>query len=395
MIWKLLKQHISWSQILGFSLANLFGMIVVLLCVQIYQDITPVMNQEDGFMKKDYMIISKKVSTLGSLVGHDGGFSESEIQNLRSQSFSKAVGEFVAAQYKVSAGIGFKGMNMYTAMFFEAVPDEFVDVDMKKWNFEPEEDDIPIIVPRNYLNLYNFGFAKSRNLPQLSEGLIGMISIDVHLHGNGKRKVMRGRIVGFSNRLNTILVPYSFMQWANAELGEGARVKSSRVILQVDSPANDEIAKYFSKKGYEVENDKLDAGKTAWFLKLIIGVVLMVGLIISLLAFYILLLSIYLLIQKNTTKIENLLLIGYSPDEVAMPYQLLTIVLNASVLILGMGIVCVARSYYMEYMEALAGTAIGGGVYTTIIVGICLVVFMSAINCVIIRHKVTSCFIYK
>lgn len=34
MIWKLLRQHISVSQLAGFFLANLFGMIIVLLGVQ-------------------------------------------------------------------------------------------------------------------------------------------------------------------------------------------------------------------------------------------------------------------------------------------------------------------------------------------------------------------------
>ena len=36
MIWKLLRQHISVSQLAGFFLANLFGMIIVLLGVQFY-----------------------------------------------------------------------------------------------------------------------------------------------------------------------------------------------------------------------------------------------------------------------------------------------------------------------------------------------------------------------
>lgn len=43
-------------------------------------------------------------------------------------------------------------------------------------------------------------------------------------------------------------------------------------------------------------------------------------------------LSIYLLLQKNTSKLENLLLIGYSPAKVALPYQMLTLALNAVVL---------------------------------------------------------------
>ena len=54
-------------------------------------------------------------------------------------------------------------MNMSTAMFFAIVPDAFVDVVSDKWTFIPGTATVPIILPRNYLNLYNYGFARSRN----------------------------------------------------------------------------------------------------------------------------------------------------------------------------------------------------------------------------------------
>lgn len=60
-------------------------------------------------------------------------------------------------------------IHLSTEMFFESVPDEYVDVNLDKWLFDKETRVIPIIIPRNYLNLYNFGFAQSRSLPKLSE----------------------------------------------------------------------------------------------------------------------------------------------------------------------------------------------------------------------------------
>ena len=60
------------------------------------------------------------------------------------------------------------GIHLSTEMFFEAVPDKFVDVSLDKWHFDENTHTIPIIIPRNYLNLYNFGFAQSRSLPKLS-----------------------------------------------------------------------------------------------------------------------------------------------------------------------------------------------------------------------------------
>ena len=41
LVWKLLRQHISVGQLTGFFLANLFGMMIVLLSIQFYQDVLP------------------------------------------------------------------------------------------------------------------------------------------------------------------------------------------------------------------------------------------------------------------------------------------------------------------------------------------------------------------
>ena len=73
----------------------------------------------------------------------------------------------------------------------------------------------------------------------------------------------------------------------------GQKSEPSRLIVEVNNPTDDRIARFFKDKGYDTEDDKLDAGQTTWFLKVIIGIVLSVGLLISVLSFYILMLSIY------------------------------------------------------------------------------------------------------
>ena len=205
LVWKLLRQHISLPQLAGFFFANLCGMVIVLLSVQFYKDILPVFTEGDSFIKKDYIIVSKKVSTLGAFVGKSNTFSDKDIADIKAQSFTKEVGAFTPSQFKVSAGMGMEkvGLQMSTDMFFESVPDGFVDVNLDKWVFNENEPVIPIIIPRNYLNLYNFGFAQSRSLPQLSEGVMGMVNLDIRISGDGRREVFKGNIVGFSNRLNT------------------------------------------------------------------------------------------------------------------------------------------------------------------------------------------------
>ena len=395
MVWKLLRQHISVSQLAGFFLANLCGMIIVLLGIQFYRDVLPVFTQGDSFIKKDFVILSKKVSTLGAIVGKSSTFPAGDIAEIEEQPFTKNVGRFLPSQFKVSAGMGMQGIRMSTDMFFESVPDEFVDVKLDKWKFDPSSDVVPIIIPRNYLNLYNFGFAQSRNLPQLSEGVMGMVNLDIRIMGNGQVKQLKGNIVGFSNRLNTILVPETFINWANAAYGTGEKVEPSRLIVEVNNPTDERIAKFFQQKGYETEGNSLDAGKASWFLKVVIGIVLSVGLLISVLSFYILILSIYLLLQKNSTKLENLLLIGYSPARVARPYQLLTIVLNLVVLALGIVAVMVVRSLYLDTVMNLYPDAGSGSVLPAVVTGVIIFIGVSALNILIIRRKINAIWLRK
>ena len=397
LVWKLLRQHISLPQLAGFFFANLCGMVIVLLSVQFYKDILPVFTEGDSFIKKDYIIVSKKISTLGTFVGKSNTFSDKEVEDIKAQSFTKEVGAFTPSQFKVSAGMGMEkvGLQMSTDMFFESVPDEFVDVNLDKWVFNENKPVIPIIIPRNYLNLYNFGFAQSRSLPQLSEGVMGMVNLDIRISGGGHREVFKGNIVGFSNRLNTILVPETFMRWANENFAPGAKSEPSRLIVEVNNPTDDRIAKYFKDKGYDTEDDKLDAGKTTWVLKVIVGIVLSVGLLISVLSFYILMLSIYLLLQKNTTKLENLLLIGYSPAKVAFPYQLLTLGLNAIVLILSVGVVLYVRSSYMKLIGKLFPQLDEGSMWPAMLVGVLLFAGVSVFNVIAVRRKVASIWMHK
>ena len=393
LIWKLMRSHISWAQLAGFFFANLCGMVIVLLGIQFYQDVAPVFTEGDSFFKKDYVIVSRKVSTLGTFVGKSNTFSESDIREIKEQPFAKGVGEFTPSSFQVSAGVGMEqlGLNLSTAMFFESVPDQYVDVSLQDWHFEPGQEMIPIIIPRNYLDLYNFGFAQSRSLPQISEGVINMVNLEVRISGKNQRDTYRGKIVGFSNRLNTILVPQSFMAWANNYYADDTMQKEpSRLIVEVNNPADERIAQFLRERGYECEGDKLDAGKTAWFLKMIVGIVMAVGLLISVLSFYILMLSVYLLLQKNTTKLENLLLIGYGPAYVAMPYQVLTIGLNLLVLLVSIVLVCSLRASYLEMLERIYPALDAGTPVWTILIGLVLFTIVSLINVWAIRKKIDS-----
>lgn len=391
LVWKLLRQHISIQQFVGFFFANLCGMLIVLLGYQFYCDVMPVFTAEDSFMKSGYIIVEKEVGVGSTLSGRSNAFSQDEVDDLVTKGIAVKVGQFSSTRYQTTAHMGINGTNVLnTELFFESIPDEFVDAPQGTWDYKEGSREVPVILPRSYIAMYNFGFAQSRRLPKISDGLVGMIDFDIFIQGNGKSGSYRGRVIGFSNRVSSILVPQTFMDWTNDTYAPGEDNAPTRLILEPDNSKTEQMTSYFDKKGYEVEDDKLQAEKTTYFLRLMVMMVMGVGLAISVLSFYILMLSIYLLVQKNSSKLENLLLIGYSPGRVARPYQLLTICLNVGVLILSLAILFVLRKYYMDIISTLFPDVDNGGIVSAVILGVCILVVVSLSNIITIRHKIVN-----
>lgn len=387
LVWKLLRQHISIGQFVGFFFANLFGMLIVLLGIQFYHDVVPVFTAEDSFMSSDYVIVSKKIGMGTTLSGRSHDFSPAEVENLGSQPFVRHIGAFTSARYKVEATMGINGKSILnTELPIESVPDEFIDVPLSNWNYTEGDQTIPIILPRSYINMYNFGFAQNHQLPRISDGLMGMIDFHLYIKGNE----FKGRVIAFSNRLNSILVPQKFMAWSNNQFAPDEQSTPTRLLVDMENPTDKAVVRYMEKNGYEVEDDKLQAEKTTYFLRLIVTMVMMVGLVISILSFYILMLSIYLLVQKNADKLENLLLIGYSPSRVARPYQWLTIGLNVLVLLIALVILFFLRRYYMEIINTLFPQTSTSGLLPAIVTGGTLFLLVSILNIFAIRRKVMS-----
>ena len=105
-VWKLLRRNISVSQIVGYAIANLVGLSIIIAAVQFYGDTSEAISGEDSFLSKDYVIISKKVSALNTVgAGGDTSFSPDEIKNIERQSWTRRVGQFTGADFSVMAAI--------------------------------------------------------------------------------------------------------------------------------------------------------------------------------------------------------------------------------------------------------------------------------------------------
>lgn len=382
-VWRLLRRNISIGQLAGYALANLVGLAIVVTAIQFYRDVTAAWQTEDSFISRDYLIISKRVEGI-NLNGASSEFTPGEIASIEEQPWVRKVGRFKAAEFSVTASIDMMGRGMSTALFLEAIPDEFFDVKPRGWEWSavPRSDgqlqEVPIVISKDYLTLYNFGFAASRGYPQLSEATIGQIPLNVSISGNGRQLNVIGRIVGFSSRLNTFAVPETFLQWANENLSDNSAANPSRLIIEVNTPGDPAINKYLTSHGYESAGDKADNGRAAYFLSVVTGVVIAVGIVISLLAFFILLLSIHLLLQKNRDKLRSLMMLGYRPAAVARYYYIIVATINGCVLIGAIVAMLIGRSLWAAPLSSIGLS--GSSPWVAILIGLAIILLITLGN---------------
>lgn len=382
----LLRKNISISQTVGYTLANLVGLSIILIALQFYADAGKVISGEENISGADYIVITKHVSPIG---GGNLTFSQEQIDDIKAQPWAADAAPFTAAQFSVSAAVNFGGRGMSTALFLEAVPDQFLDVKPKTWHYTPGEAEVPVILPKDYLSLYNFGFASTRGLPTVSEDVIGIIPISLYISGNGMRQAYTAYVVGFSSRINTIAVPQTFIDYANSVFADGNSAPS-RVIVEISRPGDPDIETYLSENEYDNASGNSDKSQLKFFLILITGIVVAIGAIITLLSLFILLLSLHLLLQKNREKIHDLMMIGFTPKEIAGVYCRIVLYINTLALISAIIVMLAASHCWRSFLSEINISP--APVTTTCIVGAVIIIIVSLINFITINRQIKRSF---
>lgn len=387
LVWTLLKKKISKGQLFGYTIANILGFAIIMTGIMFYKDSRHSNDGEDAFLSKDYVILSKKVSGIGLA---PISFDETDINALEKQEWVKKVGRFTPSQFTVRGTLELGSRNLSSYLFLESVPDEFFDVKPEGWNFSPDSRMIPVILSKDYLTLYNFGFAVPQGLPQISEEFIGSVPLSVQLIGkNNEYDEFEATIVGFSSRLNTIAVPQSFMDWANQRYAHDVtKLKPSRLIVEIDRLNAEAMNDYLLESEIEIAGNKAETGNISKFLSLTSAIVTINGFLICSLATFILLLSIFLLLQKSRTTLKHLILLGFSPKEIGMYYERIILMVNLIITIIAIVISLLARSIWMTYMDDIG---IGGAsVICIYITAFIYFIVTTIVNTIVIRSQLNN-----
>jgi hypothetical protein len=384
MLRRLQKKTLIPAQIIGYTVTLLVGVTIVLLAFQLYSDVKPLLTQQTDVFKNHAVTLSKNVRGLSTAQKSRIYFDEEEIENIRKQRFVKDVALFRSSTFETQASIRIGAQGLYTDLFFESVPDNYIDVTSDEWKWDPTSNFIPIIIPEDYLSLYNFGFAESQSLPVISKGALEQVNITIDIRGNGRHRRFDSRVVGFSGKINTILTPDAFLSWANEEYGSGSSNAASRLLIEFSDASDETIPTFIEQNDYNIKQDELETSKRVFFFKLAIAAVLTVAIIIIVLSVAFIVMSLNLIVQRNRDLFVNLYGIGYSPKVIARFYQQTVSIITAADMVVAIGAAVLLRNIYVERLSRMF--QIDGSIVPIIISALALtVILIIAYNIIILR----------
>jgi hypothetical protein len=348
----LLRSTQSPLQLIAGVFGSFVGIFIVGLAVQLYVEYTHLISNQGNAAGYQFIIINKKVSALNTFKQDISQFSSEDLDKIKGLGVVEDIGIFKSNQFSVEGILQIPGQNggFGSEMFFESVADQFIDQTPEDWDWKPGEETVPLILPTDFLNLYNFNFAPSRGLPVLSQKTTKLARFSIAISGEKGQETFAGRIAGYSSRINSILVPMSFMDFANEKFTANTPQKTGKIIVSIKDDKIATLYKLIKELDWETNEDKLRSGKFAAILELLISMMVLVGLVIVAVSISSTILYVILAINKSRYEIDTLMLIGVPRTFIVRWYMLNLGAINA---LIGL-VTWISLSYLKSSMDGFA-----------------------------------------
>ncbi len=297
-----------WFSYIGLGI----GVLLLLCSVQMYINIQELIRDK-GINKgdSDFISITKKVTNESAGSPEKNAFSEAELAAIQKQSFLEGAAPLVASQFHIKISGG-EILPVSTDFFLESLDDDFIDTVPDTFKWTEGQIHIPVIVSSDFFEAYNI-FAPGQGLPQMSQETISGLPLIINTEGNGQQGKFIARIVAFSDRVNSILVPKSFLDWANETYAPGKQLGYSRIFIKTKDANNPDLLNYIDGKGYNVNKDKTKFGRTKQVIQGIFTGLGVFGLLVVIMALMLFSFYLQLVIARSRDSLQLLLLLGYSP----------------------------------------------------------------------------------
>lgn len=325
-------QQSLWQFVIA-SLGFAFGLVVLLLSVQLLLNANSIMRESED--EGNFLILNKKVAEEDFITGQKKGFSKEEIELLQQQEWAVDAAPFTTNRFDVEAS--FQQFGLTSNVFFEAVPDKFVDTLPEKFSdWDSTQKYIPVIASIDLLNIYNFGIATAQNMRQYPESFVKGITVPVTVKGHGMEHTYQAQVVAFSERLPTIVVPQDFMDYANRKFGDTTKApaKPARVILEVKDDSDPRIVSYLNENDYVTNTEQLSTDKLKTLINRGLSISIIIGMLFVVLAMVVFLTSFQLIVARAKSKLNVLFDLGYKRNRIVrlLGIQFLALLIALSLL---------------------------------------------------------------
>ncbi len=296
--------------VMGLSVA----LLLILAAVQVQANYNELLNgKTNQDSTANFLVVNKEVNnkTLNATT-----LSDDELKKLQQQPFIDAVGNISPGRFKASIESYTQNFPFKTDIAFESVPNAFIDVNNEDWKWDENSSFIPMIIPNMFLDIYNFQFSVSQGYPQITPAALKTVSFKVNMAApNGSVQSYTGRIVGFSDRISSVLVPQSFMDWANQHYATQQTSKPSRVVIRTKDPGNPALVSYLKQNGLTADADKTRFSKYRQIVNAVVNVSWITGAVMLVFALLIFTLFIQLTIASCKEEIALLITLGAAPKQ--------------------------------------------------------------------------------
>ncbi len=299
------------TALVGLSVA--FFLLLTAIQLQInYHNLLNNKNNKDSIA--NFLVINKVLTdaTLGKTT-----IENSIIKDIQQQPFTEAVGELTPSKFKASIESNSKRFPFYTDISFESVPKEFIDVEGAGWTWNEQSQFVPIIIPTLFLDFYNFQFSLSQDLPQLTPEIVKMIVCKVSIHTKTGPSSFTAKIVGFSNRISSMLVPEEFLNWGNHQNNIDTVNTFSRLIIKTKDPGSPLLSEYLKKHQLTTDTDKTRFSKYRKVVDIVVYIAGITGLLLLAFALLVFTLFVQITIASCKEEIRLLIILGASPIQLS------------------------------------------------------------------------------
>jgi hypothetical protein len=381
---KLIRNSAGQAKFLLALVGLSTALILILSAIQLQSNYYELLNgKKNQDSIANFLVVNKSLTdqNVGS-----SSLSESQLNDLKKQPFTESIGTLTASRFKASIQSNSQLFPFYTDIAFESVPEEFIDVNTKDWHWDEHSSFLPIIVPNQFLDFYNFQYSFSQNLPQLTPQVVKMVSFKVTLQGSGQSFSVNGKVVGFSNRISSMLVPQPFMDWANSKFANTlVKQQPSRVIIKTKDAGSPALTNYLKQEGLITDSDKTRFSRYRQVVEFVVNISSITGLLMFTFALLIFSLFIQLTIASCKEEIELLILIGNSPKNIGRFLMKRFFPPNIYIVLLGLLIIAIAQFFLAGYLtekQIILSPFLSG---YTILAAILLLIVIALVNYITIQ----------